>query len=155
MDVHYGGEGISKLQFLIKKSKKLKDKFFSAVFFTSFGHQNPGSGSGFSWNVGSGSTTLGARLFPPSGMAGSFRQGSLSLLKRGEVRHKWIPVHFWKEDCSWNKYTYKLNMYGTIFTFCHNSLLLIVIVQRSRPSIPVGWMCKFYAGIECKPLYWN
>jgi hypothetical protein len=43
---------ISKLQFLIKtRFKNFLLYFFSSVF----GHQNPGSGSGFTWNAGSGS----------------------------------------------------------------------------------------------------
>ncbi len=57
LDVLYGGLAISsKLQILFKKETKK----FSTVFFSSiFGHQNPGSrsisGSGFTWNAGSGS----------------------------------------------------------------------------------------------------
>jgi hypothetical protein len=44
LDVLYGGPGISKWQFLTKKRKKI-----SAVFFYTyiFGHQKPGSVSGF------------------------------------------------------------------------------------------------------------
>jgi hypothetical protein len=52
--------GISQLQFFIKKTKQ---KF--SLFCSIFGHQNPESGSGFTWNPGSesgfnefGSTTL-------------------------------------------------------------------------------------------------
>jgi hypothetical protein len=53
LDVLYGGPGISKLQFLIKKIKKI----FSCKFFPIFEHQNPGSGSRSSLtkNAGSGS----------------------------------------------------------------------------------------------------
>ncbi len=41
LDIRYGGLGISKLQFLIKKGfKKISAVFFSSIF----GHQNPGSG---------------------------------------------------------------------------------------------------------------
>ncbi len=59
LNVFYEGLGISKWQFLIKKSFEN----FRAVFCSSFfGHQNPGSGSGFTWNAWcgslSGSTTL-------------------------------------------------------------------------------------------------
>jgi hypothetical protein len=43
LDVLYGGLGISKLQCLIRKGRKIQLYFFSSVF----GHQNPGSGSGF------------------------------------------------------------------------------------------------------------
>ncbi len=47
LDILYGGLGISKLQFLVKKSKEK----ISAVFFSSiFGHQNPGSISGSRFN---------------------------------------------------------------------------------------------------------
>ncbi len=42
LDVLYGGLGISKKQFLKKKI----NKYFSAVYFFFFSHQNPGSGSG-------------------------------------------------------------------------------------------------------------
>ncbi len=36
----------------------LKKYFFSAAFFTIFGHQNTGSGSRFTQNAGSGSATM-------------------------------------------------------------------------------------------------
>jgi hypothetical protein len=42
LDVLYEGLGICKLQFLIKK----ENKKLSAIFFSIFGHQNPGSGCG-------------------------------------------------------------------------------------------------------------
>jgi hypothetical protein len=38
LDGLFGGLGISKLQFLIKETKK---RFFSCIFFFNFGHQNP------------------------------------------------------------------------------------------------------------------
>ncbi len=51
LDVLYGGLGISKLQFFIKNIFTI----FSCIFFSSiFGHQNPGSISGFTWNAESG-----------------------------------------------------------------------------------------------------
>jgi hypothetical protein len=39
LDILYGGLGIGKLQFLIKKKKKN----FSCIFFSIFGHLSPGS----------------------------------------------------------------------------------------------------------------
>jgi hypothetical protein len=52
-NVLYGGLGIGKLQFLIKK------KFFSRNFFPIFGHQNPGSGLDPDWiRIGSGSGSV-------------------------------------------------------------------------------------------------
>jgi hypothetical protein len=51
LDVLYGGLGINKRQWSNKDNK-----FFSCIFFSSvFGHQNPVSGSEFTWNAGSGS----------------------------------------------------------------------------------------------------
>ncbi len=52
-DVFYGGLGISKLQFFIKKRY---NKISAVIFSSIFGYQNPGSR--FTWNAGSGSTTL-------------------------------------------------------------------------------------------------
>jgi hypothetical protein len=46
LDVLYGGLGISKLQFEEKKYK-----FFSALNFPIFGHQDPGSGSALTKNA--------------------------------------------------------------------------------------------------------
>jgi hypothetical protein len=40
LDILYGGLGIGKLQFLIKKNKK---KFSVVIFFSIFGHLSPGS----------------------------------------------------------------------------------------------------------------
>jgi hypothetical protein len=56
LGVLYGGLGISKLQFLIKK---IKIKISSSKFFSILGHQtpdqDPGSGSAIIKNTGSGS----------------------------------------------------------------------------------------------------
>jgi hypothetical protein len=46
LDGLYGGEGISKLQFLIQKIRY--HNFFSWIFFLNFCHQNPKFGSVFS-----------------------------------------------------------------------------------------------------------
>ncbi len=43
LDVLYKGLGISKLQFFLSKNGKNSIVFFSSIF----GHQNPGSGTGF------------------------------------------------------------------------------------------------------------
>jgi hypothetical protein len=53
LSVLYGGIGISKLQFLIKK---IKNKF-PAVDFFNFRSSNPGSGSAIIKNSGSGSVS--------------------------------------------------------------------------------------------------
>jgi hypothetical protein len=59
LGVLYGGLGISKLQFLIKK---IKIKFLFVNFFSILDHQtldpDPGSGSAIRKNTGSGSETL-------------------------------------------------------------------------------------------------
>jgi hypothetical protein len=58
LGVLYGGLGISKLQFLIKK---IEIKFPAINFFSILGHQtldpDPGSGSATRKNVGSGSVS--------------------------------------------------------------------------------------------------
>ena len=67
LGVLYGGLGISKLQFLIKK---LEIKF-PAINFFNFSHQtldpdpDPGSGSAIRRNAGSGSETLLKLLLKP------------------------------------------------------------------------------------------
>ncbi len=48
LHVLYGGLGVSNLQFLLKTRDK---KFSSWIFFPIFVSQNPGSGSGFTWNA--------------------------------------------------------------------------------------------------------
>ncbi len=74
LDILYGGLGIGKLQFLIKKEKKM----FSSNFFSIFGHLSPGSvldldpdpywsptsnsGSG----SGSGKNEYGSTTLPPT-----------------------------------------------------------------------------------------
>jgi hypothetical protein len=52
----YGGLGISKLQFLIKKIE-IK---FPVIFFSNFRSSNPGSGSAIRKNAGSGSVSRSA-----------------------------------------------------------------------------------------------
>ncbi len=56
LNVLYGGLGIGKLQFLIRKGEKK----FQLCFFPIFGHKSPGSGSGTESGsgIGSGSAAL-------------------------------------------------------------------------------------------------
>ncbi len=90
LDVLYGGLGISKLQFLIKKFLI----FFSCKFCQIFGHENPGSASGSgsgsrSWSGSASTKNAGSRSVSGSALK-SMRIHNTAWYATGKAIHRWV-----------------------------------------------------------------